>query len=169
MIVFVSSKEVYENKTTVSEPKEISIFFYYPKKKKMFFRTLSALFFLASPVTSFVVARGGVSTPSAATTNLSASATATEEDVTKPSYDIEPISIRIGHGFDIHKMAPLEEAGQPVVIGGVEIPHKDQKVSERLFKKKEKKHHLSFNYLHFKSYWTKVHVLTLRVHAFLLK
>jgi hypothetical protein len=25
-------------------------------------------------------------------------------------------------------MAPIEEAGQPVVIGGVVIPHKDQKV-----------------------------------------
>lgn len=35
--------------------------------------------------------------------------------------------MRVGHGFDIHRMAPIEEAGQPVVIGGVEIPHKDQK------------------------------------------
>jgi hypothetical protein len=35
----------------------------------------------------------------------------------------------IGHGFDIHRMAPLELAGQPVVIGGVEITHKDQKVT----------------------------------------
>lgn len=58
------------------------------------------------------------------------SATTTEtDDLLKPSYEIEPISIRIGHGFDIHRMAPLEEAGQPVVIGGVEITHKDQKVS----------------------------------------
>ena len=30
-------------------------------------------------------------------------------------------------------MAPIEEAGQPVVIGGVEIPHKDQKVSDCIF------------------------------------
>lgn len=75
---------------------------------------------------------------SATTTNLSASSTATEEDVTKPSYDIEPIAIRIGHGFDIHKMAPLAEAGQPVVIGGVEIPHKDQKVSDYLRKRRKK-------------------------------
>lgn len=50
------------------------------------------------------------------------------DDILKPSYDIEPIPLRIGHGFDIHRMAPLEEAGQPVVIGGVVIPHKDQKV-----------------------------------------
>ena len=44
---------------------------------------------------------------------------------------IDTFSIRIGHGFDIHRMAPLELAGQPVVIGGVEITHKDQKVSAK--------------------------------------
>ena len=54
--------------------------------------------------------------------------TSSSDELLKPSYDIEPIPIRIGHGFDIHRMAPLEEAGQPVVIGGVHIPHKDQKV-----------------------------------------
>lgn len=52
----------------------------------------------------------------------------TEEDILRPNYEIEPLPIRIGHGFDIHRMAPLEEAGQPLVIGGVEITHKDQKV-----------------------------------------
>ena len=51
------------------------------------------------------------------------------DDILKPKYEIEPLSLRVGHGFDIHRMAPLEEAGQPVVIGGVTIPHKDQKVS----------------------------------------
>ena len=54
--------------------------------------------------------------------------TGTEEDVLRPNYEIESLPIRIGHGFDIHRMAPLEEAGQPLVIGGVEITHKDQKV-----------------------------------------
>lgn len=29
----------------------------------------------------------------------------------------EPL-IRIGHGYDIHRMAPREEAGQPLVVGG---------------------------------------------------
>ena len=83
---------------------------------------------LASPVASFVVA--GPQTCSS--TFASLASTATEEaDLTKPAYDIEPIPIRIGHGFDIHRMAPIEEAGQPVVIGGVTITHKDQKV--RLF------------------------------------
>jgi hypothetical protein len=52
------------------------------------------------------------------------------DDLLKPSYDIEPLTVRIGHGFDIHRMAPLEEAGQPVVIGGVTVTHKDQKVSD---------------------------------------
>jgi len=60
----------------------------------------------------------------------------TSDDPTKPSYEIEPTPIRIGHGFDIHRMAPIEEAGQPVVIGGVEIPHKDQKVRVIRFEKK---------------------------------
>ena len=30
----------------------------------------------------------------------------------------EPL-LRIGHGYDIHRMAPREEAGQPLVVGGV--------------------------------------------------
>ena len=32
-------------------------------------------------------------------------------------------SIRIGHGFDIHRMSPITKAGQPLIIGGVEITH----------------------------------------------
>jgi len=44
------------------------------------------------------------------------------------TYEIEKIPLRIGHGFDIHRMAPIQDAGQPIVIGGVEITHKDQKV-----------------------------------------
>lgn len=60
-------------------------------------------------------------------------ATAVEEEeeissILRPSYPIEPIPLRIGHGFDIHRMVPFEEAGQPVVIGGVVIDHEDQKV-----------------------------------------
>lgn len=51
------------------------------------------------------------------------------DDLLKPAYDIEVLPIRIGHGFDIHRMAPIQDAGQPLVIAGVEITHKDQKVS----------------------------------------
>lgn len=40
----------------------------------------------------------------------------------KPSYDTEPLTIRIGHGFDIHRMTPV-----PLVVGGVEFTHSDQK------------------------------------------
>ena len=94
----------------------------------MMIRGLSILFFLTSPVTSFVLA--GSRSPNLK--NLAAT-TATEDDITNPSYEIEQIPVRIGHGFDIHRMAPIEEAGQPVVIGGVEIPHKDQKVSDCIF------------------------------------
>jgi 2-C-methyl-D-erythritol 2,4-cyclodiphosphate synthase len=50
------------------------------------------------------------------------------DDLLKPVYEIERIPLRIGHGFDIHRMAPVEEAGQPLVIGGVIVTHKDQKV-----------------------------------------
>ena len=59
---------------------------------------------------------------------------ATEAEISsllRPSYPIEPIPLRIGHGFDIHKMVPLSEAGQPVVIGGVIIDHEDQKWTDK--------------------------------------
>ena len=49
------------------------------------------------------------------------------EDLLKPAYEVEKIPLRIGHGFDIHRMAPLSEAGQPIVIGGVVIDHSAQK------------------------------------------
>lgn len=59
---------------------------------------------------------------------LKQSTASSTEDMLKPTYEVEPIPIRIGHGFDIHRMAPIQEAGQPIVIGGVEITHTDQKV-----------------------------------------
>mmetsp|Transcript_192 Transcript_192/g.457 ORF Transcript_192/g.457 Transcript_192/m.457 type:complete len:266 (+) Transcript_192:53-850(+) len=70
------------------------------------------------------------------TSRLSSSATdeAMEAEISsllRPSYKIEPIPLRIGHGFDIHKMVPLSEAGQPVVIGGVVIDHVDQKWTDK--------------------------------------
>ena len=34
-------------------------------------------------------------------------------------------SLRIGHGYDIHRMAPLAKAGQPVVISGVKFDGSD--------------------------------------------
>lgn len=49
------------------------------------------------------------------------------DDLLRPDYEIEKTAIRIGHGFDIHRMLPLEEAGQPVIIGGIVIEHTDQK------------------------------------------
>lgn len=60
-------------------------------------------------------------------TALSATTETSTEDLLKPSYEVEKVPLRIGHGFDIHRMAPLDEAGQPVVIGGVVIDHKPQK------------------------------------------
>lgn len=90
------------------------------------------LFQIVVPLISFSTVEGF--TPSTSVNSLIASSlysTAAEtDDILKPKYDIEPIPLRIGHGFDIHRMAPLEEAGQPVVIGGVTITHKDQKVIE---------------------------------------
>ena len=49
-------------------------------------------------------------------------------DLLTPDYEIEKLPFRIGHGFDIHRMAPIQDAGQPIVIGGVVIDHLDQKV-----------------------------------------
>ena len=34
---------------------------------------------------------------------------------------------RIGHGFAIHRMVPLREAEQPIIIGGYGITHEDKK------------------------------------------
>ena len=38
--------------------------------------------------------------------------------------EAEPL-LRIGHGYDIHRMVAREEAGQPVVIGGVKFDGSD--------------------------------------------
>eukprot|EP00549_Striatella_unipunctata_P009471 CAMPEP_0118677700 /NCGR_PEP_ID=MMETSP0800-20121206/2779_1 /TAXON_ID=210618 ORGANISM="Striatella unipunctata, Strain CCMP2910" /NCGR_SAMPLE_ID=MMETSP0800 /ASSEMBLY_ACC=CAM_ASM_000638 /LENGTH=256 /DNA_ID=CAMNT_0006573415 /DNA_START=24 /DNA_END=794 /DNA_ORIENTATION=- len=62
---------------------------------------------------------------------FSTAAAPSTDSLLSPEYEIEPISTRIGHGFDIHRMAPIEEAGQPVVIGGVTIEHKDQKWTDK--------------------------------------
>jgi hypothetical protein len=56
----------------------------------------------------------------------SSSADATETtNLTKPDDEIEALAVRIWHGFDINCMAPIEEAGQPILIVGVTFPHKD--------------------------------------------
>mmetsp|Transcript_8923 Transcript_8923/g.26536 ORF Transcript_8923/g.26536 Transcript_8923/m.26536 type:complete len:257 (+) Transcript_8923:46-816(+) len=100
---------------------------------KTIFCTALVLAHRASPVASFLAtattstSSSATTPPSLATLRSTAEASTSTDDLLKPSYEIEPIPIRIGHGFDIHRMAPLEEAGQPVVIGGVEIPHSDQK------------------------------------------
>ena len=44
--------------------------------------------------------------------------------VTSIAVDPEP-AIRIGHGYDIHRMAPRKEAGQPLVIAGVSFDGSD--------------------------------------------
>lgn len=96
----------------------------------MWSRFISLLTLLiAVPADAFLASSVGASRHSTHTSVRRASTTTSTEDLLKPSYEIEPIPIRIGHGFDIHRMAPLQDAGQPIVIGGVEITHKDQKVS----------------------------------------
>jgi len=97
-----------------------------------------------SPVSSFISAPTKTAPTTAKTTSssifASSSTTTTDttpsidttdtggyDDLLRPSYEIEPIPTRIGHGFDIHRMAPIDDAGQPIIIGGVIIPHVDQK------------------------------------------
>ena len=93
---------------------------------KILLLTLFVVAQCVSPAASFVAQAGRVALSTSL--KVASAESSTADDLLKPDYEIEPISIRIGHGFDIHRMAPVEEAGQPVVIGGVEIPHKDQKV-----------------------------------------
>lgn len=78
---------------------------------------------LRSKITTTGVSLASATTDASSTTSTSSNT----DDLLTPSYDIERIPLRIGHGFDIHRMAPLSEAGQPVVIGGVVIDHKPQK------------------------------------------
>ena len=89
---------------------------------------LAVVAFMLAPTISAFSLVGAMSHHS--TTHLSSTTT---DDLLKPDYEIAPLPIRIGHGFDIHRMAPLQEAGQPVVIGGVTIDHKDQKVKRVTF------------------------------------
>ncbi|GMH61467.1 hypothetical protein TL16_g03261, partial [Triparma laevis f. inornata] len=53
------------------------------------------------------------------------------DDPTRPDYEIEPLPIRIGHGYDIHRLSPIQTAGQPLIIAGVEITHEPQKYLDR--------------------------------------
>lgn len=95
-------------------------------KPSMMFRGFvftSTLLFLQTSANAFLA-----STPSNLNRHHALFSTTTEtDDILKPKYEIEKTPLRIGHGFDIHRMIPFEEAGQPVVIGGVIIDHKDQK------------------------------------------
>jgi len=59
--------------------------------------------------------------------SVTISGTEGQTDLTQTDYVLEPIPIRIGHGFDIHRMAPIEEAGQPLIIAGVVVEHSNQK------------------------------------------
>mmetsp|Transcript_61725 Transcript_61725/g.73236 ORF Transcript_61725/g.73236 Transcript_61725/m.73236 type:complete len:236 (+) Transcript_61725:152-859(+) len=86
---------------------------------------LSTLLLAAIPTSAFTTRSSFLS--NSQNSILRSTSSPEVDDILKPAYDIETIPIRIGHGFDIHRMAPLEEAGQPVVIGGVVITHEDQK------------------------------------------
>lgn len=104
---------------------------------------LLTLLLTAAAASAFAPAAANSGRSFFSTTTLASSTTdeATEAEISsilRPSYAIEPIPLRIGHGFDIHKMVPYEEAGQPVVIGGVVIDHEDQKWTDKDGKYTEK-------------------------------
>lgn len=101
-------------------------------------RTILILFAITSTSQAFGIhaKSSGISnnpillpTSSSTTSKLcgSSSETTNSDDLMFPDYDIEPTPLRIGHGFDIHRMSPLEEVGQPIIIAGIEVTHKDQK------------------------------------------
>jgi len=89
--------------------------------------TTSSIIFALSTSSS----RTTTTTTTEATPSIDTTTTTTDtggfDELLRPSYKIEPIPTRIGHGFDIHRMAPIDDAGQPIIIGGVVIPHVDQK------------------------------------------
>jgi len=81
-------------------------------------------FVLGGPPAGTAVSRQTTVTRCAASSSTTSTNT---DDLLKPAYEVEKIPLRIGHGFDIHRMAPVEEAGQPIVIGGVVVDHPPQK------------------------------------------
>jgi 2-C-methyl-D-erythritol 2,4-cyclodiphosphate synthase len=89
--------------------------------------SLLALLVLVPSSLTFSVGRAPLSARTQSSRHFSATTETSTDDLLKPAYEIEKIPIRIGHGFDIHRMAPLKVAGQPIVIGGVEITHPPQK------------------------------------------
>jgi len=81
----------------------------------------------AKTTSSSIFASSSTTTTTDTTPSIDTTDTGGYDDLLRPSYEIEPIPTRIGHGFDIHRMAPIDDAGQPIIIGGVVIPHVDQK------------------------------------------
>jgi len=81
----------------------------------------------AKTTSSSIFASSSTTTTTDTTPSIDTTDTGGYDDLLRPSYEIEPIPTRIGHGFDIHRMAPIDDAGQPIIIGGVIIPHVDQK------------------------------------------
>lgn len=71
--------------------------------------------------------------PNRLVSTTASSSSSDADDILKPKYEIEPIALRIGHGFDIHRMAPIGDAGQPIVIADVTIDHEDQKVGQVIY------------------------------------
>jgi 2-C-methyl-D-erythritol 2,4-cyclodiphosphate synthase len=89
---------------------------------------------LASASTSADKGGGGAATTAAAADDDDDDDAVTDSEISsllRPPYEIEPIPLRIGHGFDIHRMVPYSEAKQPLVVGGVIIDHADQKWTDR--------------------------------------
>lgn len=64
----------------------------------------------------------------AAGTRRASSRSATATAPRMAQYD--PL-VRIGHGYDIHALASMEEAGQPLVIGGVSFDGSDAPAYEK--------------------------------------
>ena len=87
-------------------------------------------FVLGGPPAGSAASRRSTGTRCAASSSSTSTGSTTSthtDDLLKPAYEVEKIPLRIGHGFDIHRMAPVEEAGQPIVIGGVVVDHPPQK------------------------------------------
>ena len=91
---------------------------------------VSLLIAVLGSIASDAFVLGGGRSPCMPRRLASTSSSTTEtntKDLLQPAYEVEKIPLRIGHGFDIHRMAPLPDAGQPIVIGGVVIDHSPQK------------------------------------------
>eukprot|EP00635_Sarcinochrysidales_sp_CCMP3193_P006025 CAMPEP_0118898056 /NCGR_PEP_ID=MMETSP1166-20130328/5201_1 /TAXON_ID=1104430 /ORGANISM="Chrysoreinhardia sp, Strain CCMP3193" /LENGTH=231 /DNA_ID=CAMNT_0006837137 /DNA_START=11 /DNA_END=706 /DNA_ORIENTATION=- len=80
---------------------------------------LSKVEVVAFVAAAAAVVEGLLTTTAASSSSSSASRSSSRRLASAAAEFAKDLPLRMGHGYDIHRLASREEAGQPVVIGGV--------------------------------------------------